>query len=48
MHIFFLTLKTIKSEDIRKIVLRLNDQDLSSSIIVEHLADHVSETTINR
>ena len=36
------------SEDVRKIVLRLHDQSVSSRKIMEHLGGEISKTTINR
>ena len=38
----------MKSEDVRKIVLRLHDQGLSCRKIMEHLGGQISKATINR
>ena len=38
----------MKHEDVRKIVLRLHDQDLSSRKIMKHLGGQISKTTVNR
>ena len=38
----------METEDVQKIVLRLDDQHLSSRIIMEHFDDQINETTVNR
>ena len=47
-HIFLFASKIMKHEDVRKIVLRLHDQDLSSRKIMKYLGGQISKTTINR
>jgi transposase len=45
---FLFTSKIMKSEDVRKIVLRLHDQGLNCRKIMQHLGGEVSKTTVNR
>ena len=47
-YIFLFTPKIMKHEDVRKIVLRLYDQDFSSRKIMKHLGGQISKTTVNR